>query len=241
MRRQLVALSAAMLMATLTAGCGSAPSGSAREGTEAADANARLGLAYLEQGDYQRARTKLQRALEFAPEHAEAHHYLAELYRRLEEPDQARQHYAAALEATPEAPALNNNVGVFRCEQGEVDGAVEAFETAAADPVYQRRARALANAGQCLRGAERPGEAAGYYRRALRLDGAPHRLLREMAAVQAERGEYLSARGFLERYADRVDEPGSEALELGIRIEEALGNPAGARDYRRQLKESEHG
>jgi type IV pilus assembly protein PilF len=229
------------VLAILAAGCGSTNSREASGATEAADANARLGLAYLEQGDFQRARSKLRRALEFAPAHADAHHYLAELYRQLEEPDRARRHYAAALEATPEAPALNNNVGVFRCERGEVDRAVEAFETAAADPVYQRRARALANAGQCLRGAGRPGEAADYYRRALQLDGAPPRLLREMAAVQAERGEYLSARGFLGRYTDRVSEPGMEALELGIRIEEALGNPAGARDYRRQLKENEHG
>jgi len=239
MRQWLVAL--LTVLAILTAGCGSTNSREAAGAPEAADANARLGLAYLEQGDHQRARSKLQRALEFAPDHADAHHYLAELYRRLDEPARARRHYAAALEATPEAPALNNNVGVFRCAQGRVEGAVEAFETAAADPVYQRRARVLANAGQCLREAGRPGEAAAFYRRALQLDGAPPRLLREMAATQAERGEYLSARGFLQRYADRVGEPGTEALELGIRIEEALGNPAGARNYRRQLKESEHG
>ncbi|SFD23680.1 type IV pilus assembly protein PilF [Thiohalospira halophila DSM 15071] len=241
MRRKLRALSAVILLAALLAGCASAPSGSAREDAEAADANARLGLAYLEQGDYQRARTKLQRALKFAPEHADAHHYLAELYRRLEEPERAREHYAAALEATPEAPALNNNVGVFRCEQGEVDGAVAAFETAAADPVYERRAHALGNAGECLKEAQRLEEAAAYYRRALAVDGAPRRFLRELAGIQYQREAYLSARGFLERYIDAVDEPAMAALELGARIERALGNPAGARAYRRDLEERNNG
>ncbi|MFP4131752.1 type IV pilus biogenesis/stability protein PilW [Thiohalospira sp.] len=225
----------------LVAGCGSGPEREETESAEAAEANARLGLAYLEQGDHQRARSKLERALRFDPDHAEARHYLAELYRRLGEPERAREHYAAALDAAPEDPALNNNVGVFRCDQGEVEAAVEAFETAAADPVYERRTEALANAGQCLREAERFDEAAEYYRRALDRDDHPDRLLREMAELRMEQGEHLSARGFLERYLDRVDEPGEEALELGIRIERALDNPAGARRYRRQLEEGGHG
>ena len=118
---------------------------------------------------------------------------------------------------------------------------MEAFETAAADPVYERRTAALANAAQCLRGADRLDDAAEYYRRALDRDDHADRLLREMAALRAEQGEYLSARGFLQRYIDREGEPGAGALELGIRIEQALDNPAGARRYRRQLEESEHG
>ena len=226
----------------LAAGCATDPNAGGEGNAErAADANARLGLAYLEQGDHQRARMKLQRALEFDAAHADAHHYLAELYRRLDEPERARRHYQAALEQTPEAPALNNNVGVFRCAQGRVDAAVAAFETAAADPVYERRARSLGNAGECLREAGRLDEAATYYRRALRREGGPPGLLRQMAALQAERGEHLSARGFLERYLDTVEEPDERALELGVRIEEALDNPAGSRRYRRQLEEREHG
>ncbi|MGM0413154.1 MAG: type IV pilus biogenesis/stability protein PilW [Pseudomonadota bacterium] len=227
---------------SLLAGCASGPE-SAEEGdsARAAEANARLGLAYLEQGDHQRARTKLERALDFDADHGDAHHYLAELYRRLGDPEQAREHYAAALDATPEAPALNNNVGVFRCDQGDVDGAVEAFETAAADPVYERRDRALGNAGECLKEAERLEEAADYYRRAVEIDGAPPRFLQELAEVQYQREEYLSARGFLERYIDAVDESDAAALRLGERIERALDNPAAARAYRRDLEDRNDG
>jgi len=58
-----------------------------RDVERAAELNAQLGLGYLKQGQYKRARYKLDKALGFDDGNANAHHYMGELFRRLGDPE----------------------------------------------------------------------------------------------------------------------------------------------------------
>ncbi len=57
----------------------------------------------------------------------------------------------------------------------------------------------------------------------------------QMADLQYRQTDYLSARGFLERYAE-VGRTSPASLWLGVRIERALGNEEAAKNYAERLK-----
>ena len=58
-----------------------------------ADINIKLGVAYMQQGDYALALSKLRRALEEDPDSVGAHNAIALLYSRLGETEAAEQHF----------------------------------------------------------------------------------------------------------------------------------------------------
>ena len=73
-----------------------------KEGEESpAVINAKLGLGYLRQGNYDVAQTKLEKALQQDPKLAMAHHYIAELYRQRGEYELAGEHYERAVKLDP--------------------------------------------------------------------------------------------------------------------------------------------
>ena len=57
----------------------------------------------------------------------------------------------------------------------------------------------------------------------------------QMAELQYKQTDYLSARGFLERY-NEVGRTNAASLWLGVRIERGLGNVAAAKTYAERLK-----
>ena len=81
---------------------------------KASIANTELGVAYLAQGKYKIAMTKLKKAIEYDSNNGDAHHYIAELYRRLDQNDLADEHFRLAIELNEEDSAIKNNYGIFR-------------------------------------------------------------------------------------------------------------------------------
>ncbi len=57
----------------------------------------------------------------------------------------------------------------------------------------------------------------------------------QMADLQYKQTDYLSARGFLERYQE-VGRTNAVSLWLGVRIERGLGNADAATNYAERLK-----
>jgi type IV pilus assembly protein PilF len=108
-----ITLSGLLVTLLLLGGC----SGNVREGVDsekAAQANAELGLRYMMQGNYEVAMEKLNNALSYEPNHVQANHYLAELYRRLERNEDADKHFRRALNyAEGDDSILHNNYGGF--------------------------------------------------------------------------------------------------------------------------------
>jgi protein O-GlcNAc transferase len=76
-----------------------------------------------------------RRTLEIAPENAEAHFHLGNLYRERGDLGAARREYEHALQSAPEHPGLLNNLGLVLEACGERDAAESCYRRAlAADP-----------------------------------------------------------------------------------------------------------
>ncbi|HLQ85389.1 MAG TPA: type IV pilus biogenesis/stability protein PilW [Salinisphaeraceae bacterium] len=223
---QLLALCGVLL---LVVGCAGSPSGRHVDSQKAAEANANLGLDYLGKNQYEQAMHRFQRALQYDHDNRNANWGMALAYQRLDQPEKARSYYQRVLKQEPR-PAMLNSYAVFLCQQHEIDQALAYFKRAADDRRNANPASALANAGLCLEQDKRHAEARDYYRKALSIDDSQPTALSRMAQLQYDRGQYLSARAFIER-ADEVVELSPELLLLAARIENRLRDTEMARRY----------
>jgi type IV pilus assembly protein PilF len=185
--------------------------------------NAELGLGYMQQGDMKRAKQKLDLSLHYNPDYEKAHHYIAELYRRLGELDKADKHYKRAIELAPEDSGLHNNYGAFLCERKRFQRAEEQFLLAVHDPLFNGRTQAYENLGLCAADAGEEVKAEKYLRTALKADPRLVKSLFRMAELNYGKGDYLRARAYLERYQE-VGPKTAESLWLGVRVEHHMGD-----------------
>jgi type IV pilus assembly protein PilF len=223
-----------LALALLLAACAS--NKPAQQAVESpAQINARLGLNYMQQGNYEVALEKLKRALEQDPNLADAHHYIAELYKTIRNGELAEQHYRRALRLTPNDAAVQNNYAVFLCDNRRYDEAEERFLRAARTPAYQRPDEAYQNAATCLLRIPDRERAKAHLRKALELNPLLPSALHQMTALSFETGESLQGRAFLQRY-EAIARHTPQSLWLGVQIERTLGNTAAADDYARQLR-----
>ncbi len=229
-----------LLFPLLLSGCGGTSgelrTDQPRAARTAAEANADLGLGYLRQGNYSEALVKLKRALRQDPELARAHHYIAELYNRLEQDELAEKHYRRALQLDPNDSAAQNNFGVFLCARGRFADAEPHFQAAVANPLYNGRAGSYENAAQCALDAGEEEKAERYLSAALKLNPRLPRSLYRMAELRYRQGEYLGARAYLQRL-EGVVRPSAEILWLGFRIEKMAGADLAAEEYARKLEQ----
>ncbi len=223
-----------LLAAALLTACTVQPVREVRsDAQKAAALNAELGVRYMMQGNNELALQKLQDALKYDHRSLDAHHYIAELYRRLDENEKAERHYREAIKLVPRdesASSLHNNYGVFLCGIRRYDEAEKQFLTVLNNPVYPARAEVYENLGLCY--SEQPNleKSDLYFRQALNLEPRRPKSLMGLAQVSLERSEYVSARAFLQRYL-QVAPHSPASLWLGIRTERVLGDKNAEASY----------
>ncbi|MCK5857797.1 type IV pilus biogenesis/stability protein PilW [Abyssibacter sp.] len=231
---------AGVVLATLTACVTESPDGtyarSDADYTEAARINTQLGIDYMRKGETDRALSKLQRAVEQDPSLALAHASIAFVYQNRGDRVSADRHYRRAIALAPNSPDTQNNYGVFLCGQSRYDEALLAFDRALRVTGYRTPEVAQTNAGVCARKAGLDARAEGYFRAALRENSTFPNALAQIALLSYDRGEYLLARAFLQRYSQAAPHS-PQTLWLGVRTERALGDVAAARRYATQLQQ----
>lgn len=232
--KRVASIAALMLLLALNAGCSSDPVRESANPAKAADLNAQLGLRYMLNGHNDVAMEKLQKALRYMPDHAAAHHYLAELYRRNDKPEKADDHYQEALDKTPDDSSLLNNYGVFLCSQQRAEDAEEYFLRVIDNPVYRDKASVYENLGLCFRQESKLAKAEKYFRMALSENQRMLKSLISLSEINFEQENMLSARAYLQRFL-ALTEQTPRTLWLGIRIEKALGDYGAAMQYAREL------
>ncbi|MCC6302337.1 MAG: type IV pilus biogenesis/stability protein PilW [Gammaproteobacteria bacterium] len=226
---------AVLLVLLVAAGCSSGPRKFESRHDSPADINAKLGLSYMQQGDYDVALEKLKKALEQDPDSVTANHYIAELYRLLGNHELAEQHYKKALRLDANNPAVQNNFGVFLCDRKRYDEAEKHFMLAARIPSYRRPDEAYENAGLCALRIPDATRAEKYFRQALDINPLLPNALYQMALLNFNAGQHLSARAFLQRYA-AFAAPTPQTLWLAVRVERALDNGELADQYALELR-----
>jgi type IV pilus assembly protein PilF len=193
-----------------------------------------MGIRYMDIGELKIAKENLEKALEWDANNPNIHNAAAALYEKIQEPENARNHYQISLRLDPENPQLQNNYGRFLCETGSQAEGLEHLNIALNMPLNNRRWFALTNAGRCLLKQGQKPQAENYFREALLLQNDYPPALLEMLKISYSEGKYLSAQAFLQRYQN-VAQSSAEFLWYAMQIEIALNHKALADQYKAAL------
>lgn len=186
-------------------------------------ANVNLAAAYLQQGSFEKALEKLQRARMADPDYAPLYNVSGLVYQQLGKNQEAEQNFQKAIKLNPEDSPILNNYGLFLCQDNRIEEAEAAFLKAANNPLYKTPEVAITNAGTCARENGNLELAEKHFRDALSLNPSITPALLQMAELQYQRGELNSAHDYLNRYLEVADHT-PRTLWLGIRIEKELGD-----------------
>ncbi len=221
------------LLIGLLAACG------LMDGTEndnPGDVHLQLGVRYLSMNKLELAKENLLLALNEDSGNAQAHNALAFLYEKLNQPDQAKDHYETALNLEHDDLSVKNNFGRFLCEHGEHEAGMALLSEASSNPINDRQWMALTNAGRCQLSMGQKQLAENYFRQALQFNNSYAPALSEMQKIAYEKGDFWAAKGYLQRYLGGAEHT-AETLWFAAFAERALGSKELARQYRRLLLE----
>ena len=204
------------------------------ESDDAADHNYQLGVQYFRKGNYQLARDRLMRSLDFDPKMASTHSMLALTYVQLNNTRLAAEHFDQAVRYGPNDQDVRNTYAVFLCGQGDYDEARKQFDRAINIRVNDNPEVMMSNAGVCM--AKKPDLelAERYFRQAIARRPNYGEALIQLAALKHRTEDNLTARAFLQRYL-AFNEASAAVLYLAIQIETQLGMDREATDYLNQL------
>ncbi|GFM52394.1 type IV pilus biogenesis/stability protein PilW [Pseudomonas capsici] len=202
---------------------------------EARKAYVQLGLGYFQQGQTERAKVPLKKALELDNSDPEANAALALVFQAEMEPELADQHFRKALSASNNDARIVNNYGSFLYEQKRYQEAYERFQQAAADTLYPERSRVFESLGMTALKLNKREEAREHFTKALRLDRQQPRSLLEMAELSYEDGHYVPSRDYYDRFS-QLSEQNARSLLLGIRLAKVYDDRNKAASFGLQLK-----
>jgi len=223
------------LFLLVLSGCATTGSTTTRS-VKASDANTQLGAAYLNQGNYVRANTKLTKAIEQDPNNAKAHSIFAILKMRLKQDDEARKAFDKALSLTPDDPTILNNYGTFLCAQGKAEEALTKFSAALKDPLYTTPEFAYSNTGICMMSLDNYDKAESYFRLALKQKKDYPAALYQMSLVNEKKNEFATAWSYLERYYKTNAPKNPSNLWTAVRLSRVLGKRTSEAKYGSLLK-----
>ncbi|MCX7101119.1 MAG: type IV pilus biogenesis/stability protein PilW [Methylobacter sp.] len=225
-------LTLSLVFATLVA-CGSS---SVTKSDDPGDIHLQLGVRYLSMNKLELAKENLLLSLNNNSSNAQAHNALAFLYEKLNQNDLAKQHYETAIDLAPEDLGVQNNLGRFLCDQGQLETGMTLLAKASSNPLNDRQWMALTNAGRCQISLGQKPLAENYFKQALQLDNTYAPALSEMQKIAYQNGDFWAAKGYLQRYLG-VAAHTAETLWLAAQSERALGNRELAREYKNLLLE----
>jgi type IV pilus assembly protein PilF len=235
--RQALRLAGGLFAAAGFAACQSNPApatATASRRSQAAAVNLQLGVGYLQQGNLQIAKQKLERALSEDAHNPQIHSAMGLLDERLGKDKDADREYRTSLELAPHDPSLLNNYAVFLCSHGRAVEGVRNFEEAATNPLYRSPWAAYTNAGVCSRGAHHEAEAAQLYTRALQSNPTYAEAVYQASDLDFSQQKYAAARLRIDFFLTN-NTPTPDLLLLGWRIAQAQQDAAGADRYAQRL------
>lgn len=201
-------------------------------------ARIRLELAaeYFAQGQTATALDEVKQALVAEPNLPDAFNLRGLIYAALNEHELADDSFRRALALNARDADTLHNYGWYLCRRGKFREADGFFEQALAIPQYRGRARTLLAQGVCH---GRAGDLAAAEREILKayeLDPSNPVAGANLADVMYRRGEYERARFYIKRVNSVADQSNAETLWLAARIENKLGNTAGAEEFGAELR-----
>jgi type IV pilus assembly protein PilF len=223
----------------LLAGCVTSgnvdPMSTSKGRADARQAYVQLGVGYLQQGQTERAKVPLKKALELDDSDADANAALALVFQVEMESELADKHFQKALSARKGDARILNNYGSFLYEQKRYKEAYARFKEAAADNLYPERSRVFESLGMTAVMLGDREAALNHFTKALRLDRQLPRSLLEMAELSYEDRHYVPSRDYYDRFS-QLSEQNARSLLLGTRLAKVYDDRNKAASYGLQLK-----
>jgi type IV pilus assembly protein PilF len=228
-------LGACATLALVLGGCASStPQKTARQ-HDAASYNVQLGIAYMNEGDLERAKDKLDRALSQDPQSADVHSARAMLFERMGDNAHADAEFRSAMHLAPHDPKVINNYAVYLCQSGRNEEGVKRFLEVAHNALYPTPQAAYTNAGVCLRAMKRDEEARADFTRALQMQPNYAEAAFQLATLEFQHGELAPARASIDSFIGSFTET-PDLLLLGARVAHAQGDRLAELRYARKLQ-----
>ena len=176
-----------------------------------------LGIGYLRNGDYQRAKSNLQRALDLDPKSPIVHASLGIVFQAEGENDLAEKHYREAIRYDPESAQARNSYGAFLFSMERYAEAAEQLAQASENRYYPNRAVVFENLGRAYAKLGEIDKADYAFTRAVQLNQEQSRALLELAEIRFEQRKFAESRDLYARHV-RIAPKSSKALWLCIRL-----------------------
>jgi type IV pilus assembly protein PilF len=224
-----------MLLVGVFAGCASSNAGERTQRQTAAAENMKLGVAYLQRGQYQDAKDKLDRAVELDPKNFEVHWAMASLWEHIAMPKEAEASYKKAMKLSPNNPEITNTYAVFLCKSGKVDQAQPLFDAVLKNKLYPTPWVVATNAAVCLRSDKRNSDALAYLDRALTMRRDYLEAAIQMADLQLALGRAAQAKLNVDAWLGQ-QRKSADLLLIGVRAAVALDDRAAVDNYSRLLR-----
>ena len=190
---------------------------------ERVKAHIELARGYLEENNFQRARSPLEKALAIDSRSVEAHVLKAFVHQREEEWDIAEDHYKTALRIDSQHSQALNNYGSFLYSRERYDDAVKPLQAAVKDTEYQARSQAYENLGLAELARGNVDEAKSAFERALQLNNQQRRSSLELASINRAQGDLVAAMDHYSRFRQLSRRQSPRSLCLGMQLSGALG------------------
>ncbi|TVP52174.1 MAG: type IV pilus biogenesis/stability protein PilW [Halomonadaceae bacterium] len=221
-----------LILALSLSGCvrttdGSFSSSADKDKAEAA--YVRLGLAYLQEEQFDRSRQHLNRAMEINRRSAPAMAGLGLLNEAQGEMEIAERRFNEALSADRNYTRGRSYYGAFLYNEGRFEEAYEQLRRASEDTEFEGRPGIFINIGRTANRLGRYEDAAAAYQRSLRLERNNHAALEGAMVNLVEAGKFADARPLYERLvmsirASENVNHSAASLWAGIRLADDRGD-----------------
>mgnify|MGYP001826709416 CR=1 FL=1 len=184
--------------------------------------SAQLDLArgYLEQGNTERARSSLNKALEIDSRSVEAHVLLGVLNAAESEWGVAEQHFKTALSIDSRDAMALNNYGSYLFSRGRFEEAVHYLSILVQDTDYRARSQAYENLGLAQLKVGEKTAAQESFSRALQLSYAQPQSSLELSQLAYDDGDITAAAGYYDTFRSLAQQS-ARSLCLGMKIAQA--------------------
>lgn len=224
-----------LLLLFVVTGCSMTTERQGVDVKKASVANSTLGVAYLTRGKYDIAMRKLKKAIEYDDENANAHHYIAELYRRLKENELAEEHFEEAMDLAEKDYSIKNNYGIFLCGVDSYDKGMSLLKSVLSDPLYNNKDQVYENMGLCSQKQGNLKNAKNYFVKALKMNANLPGALLGLAQIEFDGQRIKSAASYYNRH-NKISGHTAQSLWLGVLIERKKGNKGRSGSYGVLLK-----
>ena len=182
-----------------------------------------LGVGYLKNGEYSRAKDNLNHALQLDYRSAPAHNALALIFQFEREFGQAEKQFKLALRYDSKFTRARNNYGAFLFGQGRFQEAIDQLKIAARDQFYDERPTVFENLGICYLQMQDKKDAEDAFVKSVALNPKQPRALLELAELRYDQKQYVISRELFQRYG-RVAHANARSLWLCVRLSRVFRN-----------------